>query len=79
MCPELKIILYSGSVDIPRSKLTSVHAFIPKTDGIGPLIQHVVQFAQATTAAGSPSTSRDGSVFPDLSIAEDCGRGYGAA
>ena len=45
MCPELRIILYSGAVDIPQSTMTSVDAFIPKCDGVGLLIEHVAQFA----------------------------------
>jgi len=53
--PWLKIILYSGAVDIPQSKMTSVDAFIFKGDGVGMLIDHVVQFAQATAGADSSS------------------------
>jgi DNA-binding NarL/FixJ family response regulator len=53
--PELKIILYSGAVDIPKSKLTSVDAFIPKSGGVGPLIAHVVQLSRIATRAASSS------------------------
>lgn len=45
MCPELRIILYSGAVDIPQSTMNSVDVFIPKSDGVGLLIEHVAQFA----------------------------------
>jgi CheY-like chemotaxis protein len=53
ICPWLKIILYSGAVYIPQSKMTSVDAFIPKGDGVGTLINYVVQLAQATAGADS--------------------------
>jgi len=58
ICPWLKIILYSGTVDIPQSKMTSVDAFIPKGDGVGTLIDHVVQFARATAGADISSLPR---------------------
>jgi CheY-like chemotaxis protein len=52
MCPELKIILYSGAVDLPQPNMTGVDVFIPKGGGIGPLLEQVVLFAPAATAVG---------------------------
>jgi len=57
MCPRLKIILYSGVVDIFRTEMTWIDAFLPKTEGIGALIAHVVQFAPTLqhTGLGKPA------------------------
>jgi len=55
ICPGLKIILYSGAVDIAQSKMASVDAFMPKGDGVGTLINQVAQFGQATASADSYS------------------------
>ena len=55
ICPGLKIILYSGAVDIAQSKMASVDAFVPKGDGVGTLINQVAQFGQATASADSCS------------------------
>ena len=46
-CPRLKIILHSGALDIPQSDMTSVDAYVPKSDGIASLITKIVQFVQA--------------------------------
>jgi DNA-binding NarL/FixJ family response regulator len=51
--PEVKIILYSGKVDIPRSKMASVDVFVPKTGGVGPLIGSVVKFTDLITTSSS--------------------------
>ncbi len=61
MRPKLKIILYSGAIDIPQSEMTSVDAFIPKDDGITRLLPQIVQFAQV--GAGFPTT-----VAPDTEL-----------
>lgn len=45
-CPELKIILYSGDLDLPQENMSSIDAFIPKSDGIGPLIAKSAEFGQ---------------------------------
>ena len=58
MRPKLKIILYSGAIDIPQSEMTSVDAFIPKDDGINRLLPQIVQFAQV--GAGLPTTVAPG-------------------
>ncbi len=44
--PELKTILHSGATDIPPSEMTSVDALIHKGDGIAPLLDQIVEFAQ---------------------------------
>lgn len=41
MCPEMKIVLNSGVVAVPESEMTNVDIFIPKSDGIDPLIRWV--------------------------------------
>jgi len=51
ICPWLKIILYSGAVDIAQSAMASVDAFVPKGDGVGTLINQVAEFGQATIGA----------------------------
>src|SRR5260370_23416091 len=61
MRPKLKIILYSGAIDIPQSEMTSVDVFIPKDDGITRLLPQIVQFAQV--GAGFPTT-----VAPDTEL-----------
>ena len=43
--PKLKIILHSGSFDIPRREMTSVDAFVPKGDGVASLIARIEDFA----------------------------------
>ena len=53
--PRLKIILYSGAIDIAQSKMASVDAFVPKGDTLGTLINQVVLFTQATAGADSYS------------------------
>ena len=45
MHPELKIILYSGAIDIPQSEMTNVDAFISKSDDIRRLLSQVFEFA----------------------------------
>jgi len=40
--PDLKIILYSGKMDIPQSEMSRVDVFIPKGDGMARLIRQVL-------------------------------------
>jgi CheY-like chemotaxis protein len=47
--PEVKIILHSGAIDIPRREMTSVDAFVPKNEGIATLIAQVTEFAAPGT------------------------------
>jgi DNA-binding NtrC family response regulator len=52
MCPEMKIILHSGAVVVPESEMTSVDTFIPKSDGIAPLITWVSERTEKMGAQG---------------------------
>ena len=54
--PEVRIILHSGAVDIPRSEMTSVDVFIPKNDGVAALLKGVTELAAAAIAG--PGLSR---------------------
>jgi CheY-like chemotaxis protein len=44
--PDLRIILYSGELDIPRAEMRDIDALVSKSDGIGCLIDQVAQFAE---------------------------------
>jgi CheY-like chemotaxis protein len=44
--PELRIVLYSGALDVPQSELRNVDAFVSKGDGIEILMDQVLRFAQ---------------------------------
>ena len=46
ICPELKTILHSGESDIPQSEMTSVDVLVHKGDGVAPLLNQIVEFAQ---------------------------------
>ncbi|HEV2730103.1 MAG TPA: response regulator [Terriglobales bacterium] len=48
--PQLKIVLYSGALDISEDEMTSVDVFIPKSEGIGRLISKLAEFAQVDPA-----------------------------
>jgi len=39
--PQLKIILYSGAVDIPQNQTRCVNSFIAKGEGVGRLLQEI--------------------------------------
>lgn len=41
--PDLKIILYSGESKIPEVEMSSVDAFVPKGNGVQPLLEQVSQ------------------------------------
>jgi CheY-like chemotaxis protein len=49
MYPRLKIILYSGAIDIPDNEMSSVDAFVSKDDGTARLLTQIVQLAQIRT------------------------------
>ena len=51
MCPELKIILYSGATDIPRNEMTSIDIFVSKADGVSALIAEVGELTLVVIAA----------------------------
>jgi CheY-like chemotaxis protein len=44
MNPELKIILYSGAIDIPQSEMKNVDAFISKGNCVRRLLSQVCEF-----------------------------------
>ena|SRR5437899_664218 len=52
MCPEMKIVLHSSAVAVPESEMTSVDTFIPKSDGIAPLITWVSERTEKMGAQG---------------------------
>jgi CheY-like chemotaxis protein len=62
--PELKIILYSGATDVPRSEMTSIDTFVSKADGMTALIAevaeltHIVMDAPTTVARNAELHSR---------------------
>ena len=39
--PELKIVLYSGSLDIREQEMSSIDVFVPKGDGIAALLAKI--------------------------------------
>jgi DNA-binding NarL/FixJ family response regulator len=43
ICPQLKIILHSGAVDIPQWEINSVDAFVAKDEGTARLLDQIVQ------------------------------------
>jgi CheY-like chemotaxis protein len=44
MLPGLRIILYTGAVDIPAGEMKGVDALVSKSDGVACLIAQVAQF-----------------------------------
>jgi CheY-like chemotaxis protein len=44
--PELKIVLYSGAIDISEDDMSSVDAFISKSEGIGCLVAKITEVRQ---------------------------------
>jgi DNA-binding NtrC family response regulator len=62
--PRLKIILYSGAVDVPEAELSSVDAFVHKGEGVARLLEEVSVLAQLTTASGTAMISPDTQLCP---------------
>jgi CheY-like chemotaxis protein len=58
MRPELKIILYSGAVDIPPSQMSKVDVFVPKSDGIARLLAVIAGFVSGTRRPPNPAMER---------------------
>jgi len=50
--PGLRIILYTGAVDIPQVEMNGIDALVSKSDGIACLIAQVAEFARV--GAGPP-------------------------
>ncbi len=48
--PDLKTILYSAAVDIPESEMSCIDVFVPKSEGVAPLLAHVSELAQVQIA-----------------------------
>lgn len=44
--PDLKIILYSGCVEIPEDEMGSVDVFVPKCNGVQSLLAHVSELTR---------------------------------
>lgn len=44
--PNLRIILYTGAVDIPEGEMKGIDALVSKSDGIACLIAQVAQFVR---------------------------------
>jgi CheY-like chemotaxis protein len=63
ICPELKTILHSGATDIPQSEMTSVDVLIYKGDGVAPLLEQIVEFAQVGTLPSRGFASEQQAVF----------------
>jgi two-component system, response regulator PdtaR len=57
--PDMKIILCSGTVEIPESELSSVDVFVPKSDGIGTLLAQVAEFAQVSQTTHGAVLARE--------------------
>lgn len=49
--PDLKIILYSGATSIPEREMNSIDAFVPKGEGIKPLLAQISELTQAGLSA----------------------------
>ena len=47
--PELKIILYSGALDIPHRAMSNVDVFIPKSAGVATLVRHITECVGSRT------------------------------
>lgn len=47
--PALKIILFSGAIDIPENEMTSLDAFVPKSEGMAALLKQIADFTQGET------------------------------
>jgi DNA-binding NtrC family response regulator len=47
--PELKIILYSGALAIPKGEMGSVDLFVPKGDGVQSLLARISELARPRT------------------------------
>ena len=41
--PELKVVLYSGSLDIREQEMSSIDLFVPKGDGIAALLAKIAE------------------------------------
>jgi DNA-binding NtrC family response regulator len=44
--PQLKVLLYSGAIDIPEDDMNRVDAFIPKSEGLDCLLAKIAEMRQ---------------------------------
>ena len=44
--PSLKVVVYSGALDISKHELGSVDVFVPKADGIRTLLAKITEFGR---------------------------------
>jgi DNA-binding NtrC family response regulator len=65
ICPELRIILYSGESDIPRTEMTSIDVFVSKSDGMSTLIVEIARLTQ--TGPAPPVTTAPATKLHSLS------------
>ena len=65
ICPELRIILYSGASDIPRTEMTSIDVFVSKSDGMSTLIAEIARLTQ--TGPDPPVTTAPATKLHSLS------------
>jgi FixJ family two-component response regulator len=68
--PELKIILYSGATDIPRSEMTSIDTFVSKADGMSALIAEVAELTHVVM--GTPATVASNTELQSRAHSEQC-------
>lgn len=57
--PELRVILYSGAIDIPEHEMSSVDAFVPKSSGVAALLAEIAGFGEADPVASSTLFAED--------------------
>jgi CheY-like chemotaxis protein len=62
--PELKIVLYSGTPEIPEQEMSSIDVFVPKEDGIAALLAKIAEFGPLD-AANSPFWAAENNCWID--------------
>jgi DNA-binding NtrC family response regulator len=70
MRPEVKIILYSGASDIPRSEMTSIDTFVSKADGMSALIAEVAELTHVVM--GTPTAVASNKELHSRAHSEQC-------
>jgi CheY-like chemotaxis protein len=62
--PDLKIVLYSGTLEIPEQEMSSIDVFVPKVDGIVALLGKIAEF-EPMEAANSPFLAAEDNYWID--------------
>ena len=62
ICPELKTIVHSSATNL-QSEMTTVNVLIHKGDGIAPLLDQIVAFAQVGVPLSRSSALEQETVF----------------